>query len=159
MKIAKKNVIVRIAIWCIFAIWLYVGLFLSSQNGTDTTALSLSLTRWLADLLHLPASANENLHMILRKAAHVIMFFGLGILGALAVRLTFSSRRAQYCTAGVGLCMAFLDEVRKASIPGRHCSWDEAGLNAISVVAGILLVYLLCRKRRKALKNRSGCGE
>ena len=42
-----------------------------------------------------------------------------------------------------GLCtiLAIADEAHKVLIVGRHCQWDEAGINIIGVIMGVLLTW------------------
>lgn len=42
-----------------------------------------------------------------------------------------------------GLCtiLAIADEAHKVLIVGRHCQWDEAGINIVGVIMGVLLTW------------------
>ena len=74
-------------------------------------------------------------------------------------RLLFPALRRTLRGAGQGFAAALVlcaliaaaDEAHKALIPGRHCSWDEAGLNVLGAFlgAGAVLIAGALRARRK----------
>ena len=37
--------------------------------------------------------------------------------------------------------LAIADEAHKVLIVGRHCQWDEAGINIVGVIMGVLLTW------------------
>ena len=59
-------------------LWLAVIFFLSSQTGEQTAAISLAIARWLARLF--PGVSLTSLHLALRKAAHIGVYFVEGAL-------------------------------------------------------------------------------
>ena len=62
------------------------------------------------------------------------------------MRIQSSADATQFCAAVFFfLCVLFsiFDEIRKAGIPGRHCSFAEAGLNVVGCVLGCGAAYLI----------------
>ena len=105
-------------------LWLGMIFFLSGQTGEQTTALSLSIARWLARFF--PGASEAGLHMWLRKLAHIGVYFVEGALLFPALRRTLRGAGKGFAVTLV-LCalIAAADEAHKALIPGRHCSWTR----------------------------------
>lgn len=131
-------------------LWLGIIFFLSGQTGEQTASLSLSIARWL--MRFFPGTTETGLHMCLRKAAHIGVYFVEGVLLFPALRRSLRSAGKGFIVTLV-LCalIAAVDEAHKALIPGRHCSWDEAGLNLLGAFlgAGAVLIVGILKARRK----------
>ena len=131
-------------------LWLGTIFFLSGHTGEQTASLSLSIARWLARFF--PGASEAGLHIWLRKLAHIGVYFVEGALLFPALRCTLRSAGKGFAATLV-LCalIAAADEAHKALIPGRHCSWDEAGLNVLDAFlgAGAVLIAGALRARRK----------
>ena len=136
--------------------WMLLATVLSRQTGEETAQLSGGISAWLASLLEGIGIAvdPEALHLLLRKAAHVAVFLVLGFLAGRAFHLTFRGRWVAAAAAAVCLATAVLDEVQKLSVPGRHCHWDDAALNAACALAGLALERLICSGIQKKKTNR-----
>ena len=138
-------------LWILAFAWLAVCFGLSSQTGEETGQLSGSITRFFAEILHLPDSAIPVLNRSLRTLAHIVCFFVLSGLMSGAASVTFPTYAHAFIWPLVPCVLfAFLDEFRKANIPGRHCSIPEACLNAVGCALGCILVgIILWTLRRK----------
>ena len=136
-------------------LWLAVIFFLSSQTGNDTASLSLAITQWL--MRFLPNVAETELHLWLRKLAHIGVYFVEGALLYPALRRRLRGMGKSFAlTIAVCALIAAVDEAHKILIPGRHCSWDEAALNVLGAFlgAGLLAAFGKWRKwRRRAPKE------
>ena len=136
-------------------LWLGIIFFLSGQTGEQTASLSLSIARWLARFF--PGASEAGLHMWLRKLAHIGVYFVEGALLFPALRRTLRGAGKGFAATLV-LCalIAAADEAHKALIPGRHCSWDEAGLNVLGAFlgAGAVLIFVALKVRRRKRRNR-----
>lgn len=150
---------ISIAIWWSLTLgWLALCLFLSWQTGEDTGRLSLAVTHFLMKILHLVGITPEEtaFHMLLRKCAHVGVFFIAGLLFCGATESLWKLRPVRgwvhlLCGAAVTL-LALLADVPKIWIPGRHLQWSESCLNAAGALAGFLIFWQFarwnqCRKR------------
>jgi VanZ family protein len=81
---------------------------------------------------------------LLRKAAHVAVFFVLGLLLTNALRMTLITLKNRHvCAIAGALCgiIAICCEFSKAFIPGRHCQWDEAVIDIAAASTGTLLFF------------------
>lgn len=147
---------VALLFWVLTFAWLLVCIFLSSQNGTETGNLSLGLSEVMIRVLNLESDKLNELNSNLRTAAHVIVFFILSFLGGFASGSSFLKRKFAALWPFVPCAIvAVLDEVRKAYIPGRHCSYPEAMLNVAGCAMGCAasLLILIIYSDRAAHKN------
>ena len=139
---------VALLFWALTFAWLLVCIFLSSQNGTETGNLSLGLSKVIIRVLNLDPDKLNDLNSSLRTTAHVIVFFVLSFLGGCASGNSFPKKKIAVLWPFVPCAIvAVLDEVRKAHIPGRHCSYPEAMLNVAGCAMGCaasLLIFLIC---------------
>ena len=143
------------ASWAATAAWLAILAFLTLQGGDDTSALSLNIARWLAAILKQISRyevSTFTLNIALRKSAHVIVFFILGLLMTNAIRATFISLKLRLVGTAAGaacVIVAVSSEFSKTFIPGRHCQWDEAALDIAAALAGVLIFMLLIKLRQR----------
>lgn len=129
-------------------LWLAVIFFLSSQIGEQTAAISLAIARWLARLF--PGVSLTSLHLALRKAAHIGVYF---VEGALLFPALYGQKgragRALALTVALCALIAVVDEAHKLAIPGRHCSWPEAALNFLGALPGVALALAIVKRKEK----------
>ena len=134
-------------------LWLAVIFFLSSQTGEQTAAISLAIARWLARLF--PGVSLTSLHLALRKAAHIGVYF---VEGALLFPALYGQKgragRALALTVALCALIAVVDEAHKLSIPGRHCSWPEAALNFLGALPGVALALAIVKRKEKRERRR-----
>lgn len=147
-KSSGRHGYLPIIMWILTMLWFGIVFFLSSQTGEETRSLSQRLAVFLGNFFNVSEADLPVFHSNLRTAAHIIVYFILSMLAYASSRLSFPKTRFSWVYV-VGTCSLFavLDEVRKAYIPGRHCSYPEAGLNILGVVAGVLSVALVFRIR------------
>jgi VanZ family protein len=107
-----------VAVWLPLVAWAALIFVLSSQPD-----LSTGLGVW---------------DTILRKAGHTVEY---AVLGALLVRALGSARPA----IAAGIAYAATDEVHQGFVPGRHASLLDVAIDAVGVVAGVLLIERLRR--------------
>jgi VanZ family protein len=156
----KVTAIKRFASWVAAVAWLAILAFLTLQAGDDTSSLSLSIARWLAAILkqiNRYEVSTFTLNMALRKTAHVVIFFVLGLLTANVIRTTFTKLKSGLVCAAAGtvcVIIAVSCEYSKTFIPGRHCQWDEATIDIAAALAGIILfIALINFKQRRQVSN------
>ena len=136
----------RVIPFLIALVWLGVLVFLSSQNGESTAATSLPMAEWLQQHIFTTMDVGT-VHMMIRRDAHFIVFFVESLLFLTAVYNVWGKLWRSVATATV-LCvsLAYIDEAHKVFIPGRHCQWNEAGMNATGALLGIgvfLIIYFV----------------
>ena len=136
MNIIKKN------IWLIAALLWVGGMFyLSHQNGTDTFNTSHGMTVYLANLLGVDA---QWLHGIIRKAAHLVLYF---VFAVLLVGSRREKNKTIWPAVVLALVFSLLDEGTKPLIPGRHCDVEDILLNDLGAVMGYIAALLIYKKQ------------
>lgn len=153
MQRSKRTV--PVILWLLSILWLLLALGLSSQTGPETGELSRKIAEFLGDILSVPETSMTAFHSGLRTAAHVIVYFVLAFLVCGATLATFPERRYAWLV-GMLACIdiSVIDEYRKAFIPGRHCSWSEAGLNVLGCVLGAVCVWAGWKLVRRRYRNK-----
>ena len=59
----------------------------------------------------------------------------------LAMKNVMKAWKAACVVFGLCTILAIADEAHKVLIVGRHCQWDEAGINIVGVIMGVLLTW------------------
>ena len=83
------------------------------------------------------------IEFILRKVAHVFLFFVITIAFFLMLRYYFNNPRwSIWCTFLCATAVAVLDEYHQTMVPGRIGSFFDVGINLIGIFIGIFLIRL-----------------
>ncbi len=125
-----------------------VLIFIHSAMPAD---LSSEESGWILEkltaLLHLTADP-EILIFFVRKAAHFLEYLVLGLCLGRAV-----DRPLYAWLLGTGY--AVTDEWHQYFVPGRSCELRDIGIDAIGMLAGVLLIVLI----RYGKEKRRSCAE
>ena len=146
-----------IALLAVMAAWLILMWRLSTADGTETLRDSMRFARKIGSWLYENPTAEQlsHLNMALRKLAHIFLYAVLGCMLALLFQLLLELRKIWLRILMALLCgaaIAFVDELQKIPIAGRHFDCSEAFLNAGSAGLVILFFYSvvwLCTKGEK----------
>lgn len=142
MKKEKKSYFI---IYVLFFAWIFLIYYLSSQNGPETAntsgRIAVKLAYWLYDKPTI-WQINE-IHMTIRKIAHVALFAVLGCLLIQIWRTIF--KRVHWLWIALGaygmlFVFAFFDEWHKQFIMGRHKDYGDALLNLLGGTIGIVIM-------------------
>ncbi len=141
----------------ILILWLGLMWRLSAADGTETLrdsmAIAQKLGQWLYDTPTAAQLSQLNLH--LRKLAHIFLYGILGVLFGLFFQLLWIKRPLHQRFSAAAACttaIAFLDELQKIPISGRHFDLEESLLNAFSALIVLLLYFFV--KWRLAKKRQ-----
>ena len=131
----------------IMAVWLGLMWRLSTENGTETLKDSMRFARKFGAWIYgEPTAAQlDHLNLVLRKMAHVFLYAVFG--GMLAVFWQLLLRHKVWRILGAIGCstaIAFLDELQKIPIAGRHFDASESMLNAVSAAVVIFRYCPVC---------------
>jgi len=100
-----------------------------------------------------PAATVEFLYMLIRKAAHLLIFLTLGVCVTNTVRQVKSNGKRLFL---ISFCWCSLyaatDELHQYFVPGRACKWQDWLLDSIGALIGIGIVMLTLRRRRRRMK-------
>lgn len=148
---------ISVFLWLSFITWLIIIFLLSSQTGTQTSELSGGLANIISNLIYKTPTSQQvySVNIMMRKFAHIAIFFLLSILVCLALMTTFSPSTITFVlvlaaiSCLITFAFGFLDEWRKQFVNGRHFDPTEVTLNLIGGFVGVmfaLLIYWIYRK-------------
>lgn len=152
---------------CLVTILWIIGIFtLSSQDGEQTAKASGGMAQTTAALLYKQPTEQQvdQVHVVLRKVAHIGLFFILGLLSYAAAANTLGRKRPNKRWPSLILALAltslygFFDEWHKQFIAGRHFDIGETILNIVCGLVGVLVAFavglwILRRNTRKRLPD------
>lgn len=136
------------------AAWAGVLFYFSGQTGTDSSALSMTLTRFLFGRLIARGADVDMLHYLVRKAAHFGIFAVEGFLAGMSLMYILRTRAAFLLTALAVVGLAVANELHQRLSVGRVCSSRDmiidacGGLTGLLFAAAILCVSGLVRRRK-----------
>ena len=145
------------------AAWYAVIFAFSAQTGDESGELSgvivhgsIGLMGELGALFRTDWDALQLLSFLIRKGAHMGVFFVLTGLLFLGFRKLWTDRKA-CMTWAMGLCgvLAALDEFHQLFVPGRDGKLSDVLIDTCGAVC-FLLFSLALSAIQKARKNRSG---
>jgi VanZ family protein len=123
----------------------------SNDTAEESDSLSLKVARYVENRVaeHFYVNHNDDfwsttLNSIVRKCAHFIEYFYLGITTSLLLLLLFRRRSISFIFAViVCLITAMSDEFRQQFIAGRSGQWSDVLLDAVGASCGIIVVGLI----------------
>lgn len=142
-----------IIVLCILLFLLIVMFLFSSQNGINTTSLSIKVTRVIARFtfvnyenmtLSQQAFIVEELNYFIRKVAHFIIYMLIGMCSFYAMLILVEKIRKK-ATVSVFFCFiyALSDEVHQFFVPGRDFKVTDILIDMFGVIIGILLLKII----------------
>lgn len=150
MQEKKKHPVIVAMLWICFLAAISLVAYLSFQNGEDAKEVGKSAIQFIAQKNSSGEGASQQdidaLTYIIRQGGRTGAFFVIGVLGTLAVYVSFKKCNwflKAGITAAVLIGFAYLTEKLKIFIPGRHYSYDEMMLSIIAVAAGFMLVTVI----------------
>ncbi len=155
MKQKSKRMIAAAIAWMCVIAWCVFIYSMSADNGTESGEKSGEVVDFVAGVV-IPgyeemtkpekAEAVKPLSFPIRKLAHIAEYTVLGVLTAIAVRLTLKTKML-WLTAGLpfllGTAYAFSDELHQSIVPGRGPSVWDVCIDAIGVALGVAAVVLV----------------
>lgn len=166
---SKKTII----LFCLLIGWYGIIFYFSAQPAELSGELSRPMADKLADAtnakekveaegiqknehplrIELDVTAEINKYeQFMRKSAHIFLFFGIGVLSALAFQRIHKSFWMQIIGATLlSFLFAGLDEFHQFFIPGRACLWTDVGIDFLGSLAGILFVFFFSGIRKRIL--------
>lgn len=107
------------------------------QNTEETIHMTYE-----EEVSHYSSEENEGDMLVLRKLAHVIEYFILGLLcfnGFVSLKL---KHRSIYAVA-LAIIYAVFDEMHQLLVPGRDGSLVDVGIDSIGVILGVVFMALV----------------
>ena len=144
MKGIKKFIFLFLAILFLIGI-----LFLSSQDGAESSKLSSKVTQLIIKLF-IPnfndaadLEGYNNIHIKIRKLAHFGEYFIFSILIFLAINKLISIKWGLVFMLPISLILATLDELFQSYIPGRSGSYRDVLVDFSGALAGFVLIIIV----------------
>ncbi len=127
-------------------------IFLTMQSAPDTVGISEWFRERLVALCDRAGFDNirgwVDSSINIRRLGHVIEFFALGLVAAIASRKIW--RAWALC-----ICISLGDQLLKTYVPGRHFDLIDLEFDAIGYAIGICLVWIVkCMISAKRRKNQ-----
>jgi len=133
-------------------LWMIIIFLFSHQPASQSSKLSGSISKWVFDLiLSTPISNFVNdvmLHTLVRKGAHLTVYFILGILVYRAMCSNQVSKKRVLATALL-LCVVYAisDEFHQTFIIGRSGQITDVFIDSIGASIGLLITHVYYNRR------------
>ncbi len=136
--------------WGLVFLWMGLIFMFSHQSAEISADLSGSLLAYVIVLIErvvlLSQNTAEILHALIRKLAHFLIYFILGVLLYRAFLSTSISPRVRWFQIGknaviVGMFYAFTDEVHQLFVVGRSGQFRDILIDSCGVLCGVLVYY------------------
>ncbi len=145
--------------WLLVFFWTVMIFIFSAQTAPESNAQSGQIIRTAAELTmpefkELPPPEQEDFiskwqHTV-RKSAHGIAYFGLGILCALAVRQhSWSLKKQAVVALAIPFVYAVTDEIHQLFVSGRAFMFSDIGIDTAAAAVGVLLVSLAVKAKQQ----------
>ena len=133
--------------WSLFAVWLVLTVYLSSQNGPGSASVSGWLSIWLWKVVNNATGALfertmafATFHLLVRKFSHFFVHLVLAFLVTRASAWSFSWRKEGIRFAWIfAISLALFDEAVQMLAPGRVSAVFDAGLNLSGAAIGAFI--------------------
>jgi len=140
--------------WLLVLVWMGLIFFLSSQQAADSNQLSAGITKFIMDLISgiFPGLSPQVqwLNHIVRKNAHFIAYFVLGLLHINALVLNGKkSRKAFLMALAISFLYAVSDEFHQTFVPGRSGELRDVMIDTAGALTGIGVYMLIVMRIRK----------
>lgn len=132
--------------------WMALIFVMSNQVATTSSGISSLFVEPIQP--YAPGFAEDILTTLVRKSAHIFMYFVLGIL-VFTVLNDFIPRKK--LLVGYSILFAFIyavtDEIHQTLVPGRSGEIRDVLIDTIGASIGVLLCYWFVCRRRKHNKD------
>ncbi len=150
--------------WIAAVAWMGLIFWFSGQNATQSTHLSDSVLDAILrlfwpdfDLTGMTYQILSFLKVLVRKGAHLSVYFVLGMLTYAALRTyDITGVRQRGYALAICLCYAASDEFHQYFVPGRSCQLTDVMIDFCGALGGVILLslcYFIWEKRRGKREN------
>lgn len=145
-----KKRLILILTWTATLVWMGIIFYLSSQPASQSAHLSTGIKKELLSMLghFVPGIENMELRSLdfyIRKNAHFIAYFILGMLTLLALVYSEARKPANLALI-IGLLYAISDEFHQLFVPGRSGQFRDVIIDGAGTVLGVLLTSLIIKR-------------
>ena len=148
--ISRKQKTITILNYVIVCGWALVIFILSNQPATVSSGQSGVIVGHLQQAM--PGVSTALLTFLVRKSAHIIAYFVLGVLMYRALRVSIRRWPAR-TVAGLALLSCSLyavtDEIHQLFVPGRSGELRDVMIDSIAALVGVGLCGWMMHRRHK----------
>lgn len=136
-------------------LWMGLIFFFSSQPAGDSKELSTGVTEVILSVVEAVAPDSdlfvENFHHLVRKNAHFLIYFVLGMLVVRAFRFS-GIRGKKGIVLALALCVVYAisDELHQLFVPGRGAQVKDVLIDSTGAFVGIIIYSWLKGLRRSS---------
>ncbi len=158
----QGNVKIRVGAVILLVLWMSVIFIMSSQPAKESSQSSGEFVSKVIDIIYSDfdtlsleqqSEITYNITFFVRKSAHFLEYFVLGILSAIVV-FTFKESNVfvkTFSAIGFSVFYAISDEVHQYFVPGRACRLLDICIDSLGSIGAIVMVSLIV-----IVKNKSG---
>lgn len=141
--------------WLLVIILMIIIFMFSKDPAVSSSDKSNYLVESLVNLLNLKNIDLFELNVIIRKLAHFIIYFVLGVLVFNAVKDTSSKNLISILIISILICTLYAetDEFHQMLVPGRSGEIRDVVIDSAGSSQGALIYYLVLKTKNKNLKN------
>ncbi len=160
-KKVNRTFVRRVVYGCLCILWCVLIFAMSHESAPVSAERSSGLTRQIVKLFVSVFGGDiediqllDNIEFLLRKGAHMFLYFVLAVLSFLFVE-TFSFRRVSECILSLSFCLLYSmsDEIHQLFIEGRSGSVKDVLIDMTGAVIGVLFISLLFYTLGKSMKK------
>nr|WP_320025824.1 VanZ family protein [uncultured Acetobacterium sp.] len=145
----EKKKLIMIVVWVLTLVWMGIIFYLSNQPAVQSSQLSSGVTKRLVIIIEnfVPGINNlefESLETGIRKNAHFIAYFVLGILTLLSLKLG-NIKKAALLALFICISYAMSDEFHQLFVFGRSCQFSDVLIDTAGALLGILLAFTIIK--------------
>lgn len=148
--------LVKPFLWLMVMLWIVLIFYLSHQPAKESVSLSAGFIHKIMGLILpdyqslLPEEQTiiiDNLHNIVRKMAHLMLYFVLGVLSTLAM-LQLCLKPYKLIIYSLLICIAYSisDEIHQLFVPGRLGTIRDIIIDSFGALIGIYTVKYFERR-------------
>jgi VanZ family protein len=143
----------KILPWALVIAWMSIIFYLSDQPATSSNKLSTGITEWVITTVErIVPNFNFDLRVlnrIIRKNAHFIAYFILGVLALIGLKNNeVDSSRAIWIAFIISVLYSISDEFHQLFVPGRGGQIKDVFIDSAGAFVGIVLFSRLYKLKK-----------
>ena len=125
----------------ILIIWMIIIFIMSSFDANASSNQSGIIVNFISNLFHI--NDIELLSFIIRKMAHFVEYF---ILGILLINCLINYNKKLYLSYVIGILYASLDEFHQLFVSGRSGQVRDIIIDVVGLILGIILIRFVKKR-------------
>lgn len=148
----KKRILLD---WLLVVILMIIIFMFSKDPAVSSSDKSNYLVETLVNFFNLKNIDLFELNVIIRKLAHFIIYFILGVLVFNAVKDTSSKTLISIMIISILICILYAetDELHQMLVPGRSGEVRDVIIDSAGSSQGALIYFLILKNKNKNLKE------